>query len=104
MEFIKSGIKKVGITFKNSDCQKIINAVYKTRRFDKLFISKKEWINKKWFSHKQNPGPGNNLLDKLETGFIYNNKKFSNHMSDLLGKSYRILDAKIIMSIPKNLI
>ena len=90
--------------FLKKDCQNLIKGVYKTRNVNNLFISKKDWLSKKWKLFKQNPSPGRNLLDKLETKFIFENSKLSRHMSKLLGNRYRILDAKFVMSIPEKLI
>ena len=84
MIFSQSGVQKVGIVFKKKDCQNLIKGVYKTRNVNNLFISKKDWLSKKWKLFKQNPSPGRNLLDKLETKFIFENSKLSRHMSKLL--------------------
>ena len=104
MIFSQSGIQKVGLVFKKKDCQKLIKGVYKTRNINNLFLSKKDWLSKKWELFKQNPSPGRNLLDKLETKFIFENSKLSSHMSKVLGNRYRILDAKFVMSIPEKFI
>ena len=102
MIFEQSGVEKVGVVFDKKNCQKIIKEVYKSRNIDKLFLSKNVWMSEKFISYRQNPKPGSNLLDKLETKFIFDNKKLLKHMSHILGKSYRVLDSKIVMSIPDN--
>ena len=100
MIFEKCGIQQVGVVFKKKDCQTLLKAIHKTRDYKNLFLSKKVWLSKKWSFLNQNPSPGRNLLDKLETKFIFDNDKLSEHMSTVLGKKYRIIDAKLIMSVP----
>lgn len=104
MNFIKNGIKKCGIIFDNKDCKKLLKEVRQSRDFTNLFLSKKVWSSKKYDSIKNNPGPGRNLLHKLETKFIFDNRKFIKILSNTLGNNYRILDAKFVMGVPKHFI
>ena len=104
MSFIKYGVENLGIVFKKNDCKKLIKEVYKTRNFRNIFLSKNEWQSGKLGHFKQNPGPGRNLLDKLETKFIFDNKILSRSMSKVLGKTHRVLDSKFVVGLPEDLI
>ena len=104
MNFIKNGIEKCGKIFNEKECKKLINQIYKLRDFRNLFINKIDWKVSKFKSFKKNPGPGRNLLHKLETKFIFENKKFIKILSKTLGSNYRILDAKLVMGVPRHLI
>ena len=69
-----------------------------------MFISHSDWKFGKYKYIKHNPGPGRNLLNKLDTQFIFDNNKFINLMKKVVGKNYRILDSKLVMGVPKYLI
>jgi hypothetical protein len=51
-----------------------------------------------------NPRPGRNLLEKLETEFIFSNENFNLEMQKVCGDRWRILDYKFVMGIPQQLI
>ena len=104
MSFLKNGIEKCGVIFNKKDCNKLLKDIRKLRNFNNLFLSNKVWKNKKYDSLKKNPGPGRNLLHKLETKFIFENKNFIKILSKTLGKNYRILDSKLVMGVPKQMI
>ena len=75
MSFIKYGVENLGIVFKKNDCKKLIKEAYKTRNFRNIFLSKNEWQSGK-LGHLRKI-LGRNLLDKLETKFIFSNKILS---------------------------
>ena len=104
MNFLKNGINKCGKFFSKNDCRKLLKEIHSSRNFKNLFLTKKAWKSKKFDKLKRNPGPGRNLLNKLETQFIFENKNFIKEMSKVLGSNYRILDAKLVMGVPKYLI
>ena len=104
MNFLKNGIEKSGVIFSKKDCQKLLKKIRKSRDFNNLFLSYKIWKSKKYDAIKRNPGFGRNLLHKLETKFIFENKNFVRILSKTLGESYRILDCKLVMGVPKYLI
>ena len=103
MSFLKNGIEKCGIVFSRNDCKKLLREVKKSRNFSSLFLSQKDWRNKKYDHMKRNPGPGRNLLHKLETNFIFENEVFKKFLSKTLGEYYKILDFKFVMGVPKHL-
>jgi len=103
MNFLKNGITKCGKIFNETDCRKLLREIYNLRDFNTLFLSQKIWKSKKFDNLKKNPGPGRNLLHKLETQFIFENKNFIKIMSKVLGDNYRILDFKLVMAVPKHL-
>ena len=104
MNFFKHGINFCGNVFATKDCKRLLKKIYLSRNFKNLFLTKKVWQSGKFKLIKNNPGPGRNLLHKLDTQFIFDNKKFSKYMCQVLGKNYRILDAKLVMGVPRHLI
>ena len=102
--FLKNGFLKCGKILKKNECSKIINSVKKNRNLENVFLTKKDYlkINNKHSSN--NPGPGRNYLHKLDTKFIFDNLKYKNLMSKILGNHYRILDFKLVMGVPENII
>lgn len=104
MNFLKNGIKKCGVIFNKKDCNNLLKEIRQSRNFNNLFLSKNVWNSKKYNSEKKNPGPGRNLLHKVETKFIFENKNFVKILSNTLGNNYRILDSKLVMGVPKDLI
>ena len=104
MNFLANGVEKARFIFNKRKCKNLLNNVKKDRNFKNLFISYSDWKSGKYKHIKNNPGPGRNLLDKLDTQFIFDNNKFVNSMKKLVGKNYRILDSKLVMGVPKYLI
>lgn len=104
MKFLKNGIEKCGLIFNKKDCKKLIKEIYRVRKFNNLFLSVNDWKSKKYQFVKKNPGPGRNLLHKLETSFIFENKKFTKILTETLGANYRIIDAKLVMGVPAHMV
>jgi hypothetical protein len=104
MKFLNNGVEECGIIYNKKDCSKLIKEIHKTRNFKSLFLSFKNWKSKKYQIIKNNPAPGRNLLHKLEISFIFENKKFIKILSKILGINYKILDAKLVMGVPKHMI
>ncbi len=98
--FLNNGVEYSGSIFEKGGCERLVKEIRNSRNFSKIFLTKKDWQNKKFSYIKNNPGPGRNLLNKLETQFIFENKKFKNIMTSVLGKNYRILDSKLVMGFP----
>jgi len=104
MNFLINGVEKARLIFDERKCKNLLNKIKKDRNFKKLFISHSDWKFGKYKHIKNNPGPGRNLLNKLDTQFIFDNNKFINLMRKVVGKNYRILDSKLVMGVPKYLI
>ena len=90
MNFLANELRKQDL-FLIKENKNLLNNVKKDRNFKNLFISYSDWKSGKYKHIKNNPGPGRNLLDKLDTQFIFDNNKFVNSMKKLVGKNYRIL-------------
>ena len=101
-KFNRNGYEKIGNIFNNKDCSKLLNEIYKTRNFKKIFLTKSQF-KKKINSKKVNPRPGYNLLEKMNTKFIFDNLRLDKRLCSVLGKKYRILDYKLVMGFPKKL-
>ena len=101
LNFKNDGIESLGQIFDHRDCKKLLREIKKTRNLNKLFLSPKEFKetnNTKGY----NPKPGRNLLEKLNSSFIFDNKTFVKKMKNILGKYYRILDYKLVMGFPQS--
>ena len=101
LNFKNDGIESLGQIFDQRDCKKLLREIKKTRNLNKLFLSPKEFKetnNTKGY----NPKPGRNLLEKLNSSFIFDNKTFVKKMKNILGKYYRILDYKLVMGFPQS--
>ena len=73
--FISHGYQICEKIFDEDQCKLLLNNVSKTRDFTNIFLSEKEF--KKEENHSGvNPRPGRNLLEKLDTSFIFFNEDF----------------------------
>ena len=102
LNFLKNGVENCGVVYSKKDCNRLLKEIYKTRNFKNIFLSKKNFLNKKKLNIKLNPSPGNNLLHKIDCSFIFENKFFINKMKKVLGQNYRILNHKLVMGVPEN--
>lgn len=102
-KFKRNGYEKIGNIFNSKDCSKLLNEIYKSRNFKKIFLTKSQF-KKKINSKKVNPRPGYNLLEKMNTKFIFDNLRLDKRLCSVLGKKYRILDYKLVMGFPKKFI
>ena len=101
--FISHGYQICEKIFDEDQCKLLLNNVLKTRDLTNVFLSEKKF--KKEENHLGvNPRPGRNLLEKLDTTFIFFNEDFNLKMTKALGDSWRILDYKLVMAFPKNYI
>ena len=100
--FLKNGIENCGTIYSNNDCKKLLKEIHKTRNFEKIFLSRKNFLKGNKYNLKQNPSPGNNLLHKLDCSFIFENNFFIKKMKKVLGKNFRILNHKLVMGVPES--
>ena len=101
--FISHGYQICEKIFDEDQCKLLLNNVLKTRDLTDMFLSEKEF--KKEENHSGvNPRPGCNLLEKLDTRFIFFNEDFNLEMTKVLGDRRRILDYKLVMGFPKKYI
>lgn len=101
--FINNGFEQKNNFFKKKDCEKLKKDILKTRNFNNIWLSERNYkINKiiKTF----NPRPGRNLIEKLNTEFIFSNEKFINLVDKLLGSKWKVLDYKLVVAVNVNTI
>lgn len=104
--FVDDGVKALKNFFSNSDLSKLKNlrdSVLSSRNLNDIFLTKKEFNIEKMYKGG-NPRPGRNLIEKLETNFIFANTKFRDEMANVCGKRWRVLDYKFVMSMPSKFI
>ena len=66
-------------------------------------MSKKNFLKNQLYV-RTNPMPGRNLAEKLDTSFIFSNKRFRKELEEVLGKKCRILDYKLVVALPNKFI
>jgi len=97
--FLDDGFAEMGPLFSPEDCAKLIGEVRKRRNFDNLFLDEAAYR-----SNPQhvgvNPRVGRNLIEKLDSNFIFENKTFLDAMQRVLGNAWRVLDYKFVMGVP----
>ena len=71
--FLNNGIKNYGSIYSKNNCKKLLREIHKNRDFKKIFLSKKEFLKGNGSNLKLNPSPGNNLLHKINSSFIFEN-------------------------------
>jgi len=89
--------------FNKKDCKKILNLVKKNRDFNKIWISKNDF-NKNKILKTVNPRPGRNLIEKLDTKFIFSNPKFIELINKILGPKWKVLDYKFVAALEKKMV
>ena len=101
LNFKNDGIESLGQIFNKTDCKKLLRSIKRNRNLDKLFLSSKSFKETN-YTKGYNPKPGRNLLEKLNSSFIFDNKTFEKKMREILGNYYRILDYKLVMGFPQS--
>ena len=97
--FLKDGFAEVGQIFDAKDCAALIGEVRKRRNFENLFLDEAAYRAKPQHVGV-NPRVGRNLLEKLDSNFIFENKVFLDTMQRVLGDVWRVLDYKFVMGVP----
>ncbi len=97
--FLKDGFKFAGQVFSPDDTRRLLAEAMATRDFKDIFIDEKDFrASPQYFG--VNPRIGRNLLDKVNSDFIFSNEQFVAEMTKVLGKRWRILDHKFVMGVP----
>jgi hypothetical protein len=94
------GCARIGDLLDEGACAALAQRVRDDRPIESLFKTEAEFMaNPTWT--RCNPGPGINLLEHYDTGFIDDAPAFTDAMTRLAGPGYRILDKKIVRSISR---
>ena len=102
-KFLENGYMQLPNFFSEKKIKRIRSQIIKTRSFKKIFVSRKYFLKNKEYKGT-NPRPGRNLAEKLDTNFIFSNKKFRKELEIILGKRCRILDYKFVVAVPNKII
>jgi hypothetical protein len=103
LKFSIHGIETIKNFFKKKDCEKLYKTAIKKINFNDLFKSEKNFQKIKKFKDV-NPRIGKNLIEKMNTEFIFLDKKFMKLMSKVLGNSWKVLDYKFVCGVPEKII
>ena len=103
MSFLDSAFEIKKNFFNKDDCKKILNLVKKNRDFNKIWISENDF-NKNKILKTVNPRPGRNLIEKLDTKFIFSNPKFIELINKILGSKWKVLDYKFVAALEKKMV
>ena len=103
MNFLKDGYELKKNFFNSGQCSKLLKKVYQSRNFNKIWLSEQEFKNNKILK-TVNPRPGRNLIEKLDTSFIFSNEKFITLLNQVMGNSWRVLDYKFVVALEKKMV
>ena len=103
MSFLDSAFEIKKNFFNKKDCKKILNLVKKNRDFNKIWISENDFDKNKILK-TVNPRPGRNLIEKLDTKFIFSNPKFIELINKILGPKWKVLDYKFVAALEKKMV
>tara|TARA_B100000575_G_C23111494_1_gene642102 strand:- start:835 stop:1725 length:891 start_codon:yes stop_codon:yes gene_type:complete len=103
INFLKNGYEIKKSFFNPTQCSKLLKKVYQSRNFNKIWLSEHEYKNNKILK-TVNPRPGRNLIEKLDTSFIFSNEKFITLLNQIMGNSWRVLDYKFVVALEKKMV
>ena len=103
INFLKNGYEIKKSFFNSTQCSKLLKKVYQSRNFNKIWLSEHEYKNNKILK-TVNPRPGRNLIEKLDTSFIFSNEKFITLLNQIMGNSWRVLDYKFVVALEKKMV
>ena len=106
MKFTTTGFEDLGKLINPSACNVLLKSIYKTRNFQKIFLTEKEYKkqlrNRNSGRYGFNPRPGRNLLHKFDTNFIFEENRLDTRLKKILGNKYSYYDTKLVMGMPLN--
>ncbi len=103
-DITKDGVAELPGLFDPHKAVALLEDIKAIRIFDQsLFLSEEEWKAGSRSHIHTNPGPGNNLLDRVQSqlSFVEDNPQFNALLSDLLGPGHRIYLKKLVCRLPK---
>jgi len=103
LKFSVDGAETIKKFFKKKDCDRLYKNAIKKINFNDLFKTEKNFKKIKKFKDV-NPRIGKNLIEKLDTEFIFLNEKFTDLMKKILGDTWKVLDYKFVCGVPKRYI
>ena len=105
--FLNTGFVNLGKIIDKNNCNELMNSLHQLRSFEKIFFKENIFLDESdvnIMERGSGPGPGRNLVEKVNLDFIEKNEKLKNTLSEILGPDYKIMTKKFVMGIPKNMI
>ena len=105
--FLNTGFVNLGKIIDKNNCNELMNSLHQLRSFEKFFFKENIFLDESdvnIMERGSGPGPGRNLVEKVNLDFIEKNEKLKNTLSEILGPDYKIMTKKFVMGIPKNMI
>ena len=89
--------------------KKLMKSIHDIRSFEQQFFKNNIFVDENdpdvnIMERGSGPGPGRNLVEKVNLDFIEKNDKLQKILSDILGSDYKIMTKKFVMGIPQNMI
>ena len=106
-QFTENGYCEFPSLLDATEAAHLFAAVQATRKFDEsLFMTEEEWENSPKSHRNTNPGPGNNILEKLQgdLGFVEGNSSLQSQLETLLGRGFKWYSKKLVCRLPKTAI
>ena len=102
--FLKFGFDIKYNFFNKTDCQFLLKRILMSRNFKNIWLTQNQYKYKNQILKTVNPRPGRNLIEKLDTKFIFSNKKFINMIDKILGNRWRVLDYKFVVALEEQMV
>lgn len=100
--FVKDGYFNLGKIISDEQCQNLLKQVQKAHEFSPSMFLTEEAHRANPPKSGTNPGPGYNLVEKIDIKFIEQDKTFAKAMTEILGEGYRLELVKFIMGVPQS--
>lgn len=99
--FLDNGCRSHPGMFCPQKCGYLFAEAMASRDWRDIFLSEQEY-RKNPERRGNNPRPGRNLAEKLETEFIFGDPNFRAEMAKVCGSRWRVLDYKLVMGYPND--
>ena len=103
INFLTNGYQIKSNFFQSKDCKSLLKKVITSRNFENIWLNENEYKNNKILK-TVNPRPGRNLIEKLDTSFIFSNTRFIKLLNQVMGEYWKVLDYKFVVALEKNMV
>jgi len=102
--FLKQGYEIKKNFFNKDDCKSILKKILNTRNFNNIWLKKEDFEKNNKILKTVNPRPGRNLIEKLDTKFIFSNIRFIKLIDKILGNKWKVLDYKFVVALEEHMV
>lgn len=107
--FLDTGFVNLGEIIDKKQCKDLMKSLDEIRCFEKKFLKETIFVDENdpdvnIMERGTGPGPGRNLVEKVNLEFIEKNKVLQKVLSNILGSDYKIMTKKFVMGMPQNMI